>query len=413
MLSKSSGGIFGGIILELENVPPNMKLNAATVKNAKPGEKDYKLFDGGGLYLLVKKNGSKYWRFKYRYRGKEKLLALGVYPVLHLKDARTKHLDAKRLLAEGVDPNQEKQRLTNEAKAKNRDTFENVAWEWWDVSREEWSAEHARRVWGSLEKDVLPYIGSRPIQDITAPELLTVLRRVESRDALDLASRLLQHSNSIFRYAIQTGKSRNNPAADLVGVLKTRKVQHQASLSRMELPGFMKALENYEGNVETTLAVKLLIYTFVRPGELRGAKWSEFDLARKEWRIPGERMKMKTPHIVPLSDHVLELLEELQALTGRYEFLFPGERNRRKPISENTITFAIYRLGYKGKATGHGFRATASSILNEEGFNRDAIERQLAHMERNDVRAAYTHHAEYLSERKEIMSWWANYLHAL
>jgi integrase len=209
---------------------------------------------------------------------------------------------------------------------------------------------------------------------------------------------------------VQTGRATYNPATDLSGVLKTRKVKHQASLSRRELPDFLRKLEVYEGARLTTLALKLLIYTFVRPGELRGAKWEEFDFEQRLWRIPAERMKMKTEHLVPLSNQVLVLLDEIREITGRFDFLFPGERNRKKCMSENTMTFAIYRLGYKGKATGHGFRATASSILNEEGFNRDAIERQLAHMERNDVRAAYVHHAEYLVDRKLIMEWWSDYL---
>ncbi|MCC1497959.1 integrase arm-type DNA-binding domain-containing protein [Alcanivorax sp. 1008] len=389
---------------------PQMKLSATGIKNAQPGPKDYKIFDGGGLYLLVKKNGSKYWRYKYRYRGKEKVLAIGVYPVITLKEARNKHLEAKRLLVDGIDPNEQKQRLYADTMAKYHDTFEKVAREWWSVNKEEWSDDHANRVILSLEKDVFPYIGAKPIKDIKTPEVLSVLRRVESRDALDLASRLLQRCNSVFKYAVQTGKATFNPAVDLSGVLKTRKVQHQASLSRNELPEFLKRLDGYEGARLTTLALKLLIYTFVRPGELRGAQWDEFDLEDRMWRIPAERMKMKTPHLVPLSDQVISLLEEICEITGKYDFLFPGERNRKKSMSENTMTFAIYRLGYKGKATGHGFRATASSILNEEGFNRDAIERQLAHMERNDVRAAYVHHAEYLDDRKQIMQWWGNYL---
>jgi len=241
-------------------------------------------------------------------------------------------------------------------------------------------------------------------------DLLEAIKIVESRDALDLASRLLQRCQQVFRYAVQTGRLASNPAVELKGTLKTRKVQHRAALSREEFPVFLQKLENYDGYLITTYALKFLILTFVRPGELRGAKWCEFDLNRKEWRIPGERMKMKTPHIVPLSHQALTLLELIRRLSGSCDLLFPGERSRKKSISENTMTYALYRLGYKSRATPHGFRATASSILNEEGFNRDAIERQLAHQERNDVRAAYTHHAEYLIDRVEIMQWWANYL---
>lgn len=410
MPSKFYGGIFGGINKALKLIPPEMKLSATTVKTARIEEKDYKLFDGGGLYLLVKKNGSKYWRYKYRFNGKEKVLAIGVYPVITLKVAREKHIEARRLLHEGVDPSEQKQLLRAAATAKHENTFETLAREWWGLSRGKWTEKHARRVLKSLEVDVFPYIGGRPIGEITSPEVLKVLRKVESRDALDVASRLLQRSSSIFRYAIQTGKATQNPCDNLSGVLKTRKVKHQASLSRLELPVFLKKLEGYDGSPVTSIALKMLIHTFVRPGELRGAKWEEFDLERKEWRIPAERMKMKTPHIVPLSEEVLCFLDMLCPLTGKYKLLFPGERSKHKPMSENTMTFALYRLGYKGRATGHGFRATASSILNEEGFNRDAIERQLAHIERNDVRAAYIHHAEYLKERRKIMEWWGQYL---
>jgi integrase len=249
-----------------------------------------------------------------------------------------------------------------------------------------------------------------PITEIEAPDVLAVVRRVESRGALDVAGRVLQRCSAIFKFAVQSGRAKYNPAGDLTGVLKTRKVQHQASVPRDDLPELLRGIDGYDGDPVTRYALQLLMLTFVRPGELRGARWTEFDLEAKQWRIPAERMKMHTEHIVPLSRQAVDLLKELAPLTERHELLFPGARSVAKPISENTMTYALYRIGFKSRATPHGMRATASSILNEQGFNRDAIERQLAHLERNKVRGAYTHHAEYLDERKRMMQWWADYL---
>jgi integrase len=390
-----------------------MALSAIQAKNAKPKERDYKLFDGKGLYLLIKKNGSKYWRLKYRYLGKEKTLAIGVYPEVSLENAREDVSKARTLLnKEGKDPSSEK-RLGKLALTKQAETaFSNIAMEWIGIN-DLWSDAHRKRVITSLERDVFPMIGYRPISEIQPPELLAVIRKVEDRDALDVASRILQRCSSVFRYAIQTGRANINPASELTGVLRTRKVQHVASVPRTELPGMVKAISEYEGNPVTKYALQLLLLTFVRPGELRGAKWEEFDIEQAEWRVPPERMKMGTEHIVPLSRQSLALIEKIRPITGVAELVFHGERTRIKPISENTMTYALYRLGYKGRATPHGFRATASSILNEQGFNPDAIERQLSHIDRNQVRSAYTHHARYLDERREMMQWWADYLDGL
>jgi len=390
-----------------------MPLTDPATKAAKPGEKPYKLADAGGLYLEVFPNGSRYWRLKYRHAGKEKRLALGVYPAVSLAEARKKAAAAKKLLEAGEDPaaTMSKREKKRAARLKTENSFEAVAREWWANKKGHWTPDHAGCILRSLEADALPALGHRPIAEITPPEVLDVVRAVERRGALDVASRVQQRIKAVFRYAVQTGRASFNPSAELAGVLMTRKVQHRAALSREALPDFVKQLEAYPGSPEVKQALKLLMLSFVRPGELRWARWEEFDLEAKLWRIPGERMKMKAPHLVPLSRQFMEVLEELRPLTGRYALVFPGANDRERPISENTMNDAIRkRLGFA--ATSHGFRATASTILNEAGFRADAIERQLAHAERNKVRAAY-HRSEYLEERAKMMQWWADYLDSL
>lgn len=390
-----------------------MPLTDPATKAAKPGEKPYKLADAGGLYLEVFPNGSRYWRLKYRHAGKEKRLALGVYPAVTLAEARKKAAAAKKLLEAGEDPaaTMTKREKKRAARLKTENSFEAVAREWWAHKKGHWTPDHADRILGSLEADAFPALGHRPIAEITPPEVLDVVRTVERRGALDVASRIQQRIKAVFRYAIQTGRASYNPSAELAGVLMTRKVQHREALSREALPDFVKKLEGYPGTPEVKQALKLLMLTFVRPGELRGARWEEFDLDAKVWRIPGERMKMKSPHLVPLSRQALDVLETLRPLTGRYALVFPGANDRERPISENTLNDAIRkRLGFA--ATSHGFRATASTILNEAGFRPDAIERQLAHVERNKVRAAY-HRSEYLEDRARMMQAWADYLDTL
>ncbi len=390
-----------------------MALTDTTIKRAKPREKAYKLADGKGMYLQVNPKGARYWRLKYRYCGKEKVLALGVYPEVSLAKAREAALKAKAQLRDDEDPGMIRKLRKREKLLSAENHFEAVALEWWVHQKGRWTGEHADRVLKSLQRDVFPRIGHLAIVDIQPPDVLELIRKIEARDALDVASRVLQRCSAIFRYAVQTGRAQVNPASELKGVLKTRKVQHRAAITRAELPALLRAVSSYQGQIITRLALKLLILTFVRPGELRGTRWCEFDLEAKVWRIPAERMKMNTEHLVPLSRQAIELLEELRPVTGHYDLLFPGERSRAKPISENTMTYALYRLGYKSRATAHGFRTTASSILNEEGFNPDAIERQLSHLERNQVRGAYTQHAEYLKDRAKMMQWWADYLDQL
>ena len=390
-----------------------MTLTIPDIKNAKLKDKAYKLADEKGLYLLIHPNGSKYWRLKYRFVKKEKTLALGVYPDVSLSEARSRREDARLNLRNGIDPGVVKKEQLSAKALKVENSFQSQALEWWQRQKGRWSEGHAQRVWLSLETDVFPHIGQRPITEITTPEVLAVIRKVEHRGALDVAGRVLQRCTAIFRFAIQSGRASYNPATELTGVLETRKTKHRAALPRAELPEFLKRLSCYDGNAITRLALRLLMLTFVRPGELRFAKWDEFDLDNKVWRIPAERMKMGTEHIVPLSCQALAVLDELSPITGSDNYLFTGERSRLKPISENTMIYAMYRMGYKSRATPHGFRTNASSILNEEGFTPDAIERQLSHLERNKVRGAYTQHAEYLPERIKMMSWWANYLDEL
>ena len=389
-----------------------MSLTHTAIRNAKPKDKPYKLADGGGLYLEVSPRGGKWWRLKYRYAGKEKRLSFGVYPEVSLADGREKRDQAKRLLKAGTDPSL----VRKQAKAANlldaQNTFRAVALEWHEQQRERWIPDHVRRVMESLERDVFTYLGDRPIADITPQDVLSVIRGVEKRGALDVASRVLQRTGGVFRYAVQTGRIKSNPATELRGTLKTRKVAHRPALKEGELPEFLRKLDAYNGDIVTALGLRLLMLTFVRPGELRGARWAEFNIERAEWRIPAERMKMRHEHMVPLSRQALDVLVKLRPITGNHELLFPNRNGGKRPMSENTLTYAMYRMGYHSRATAHGFRATASTILNEHGFRADVIERQLAHVERNKVRAAY-HRSEYLKERREMMQQWADYLDKL
>lgn len=386
-------------------------LTDTKIRNDRPKKKPYKLFDGGGLHLYITPRGGRLWRFKYRYGGKERLLSIGAYPHISAKAARTKHAVARSLLAEGIDPGAHKATEKRAKKLAAANSFEAMAREWaGTLTGGKWTADHARRVITSLEQNIFPDLGKRPIGEIDAGEVLHVIRKVEKRGAIETAQRVLQRTAAVFRYAVQTARIKSNPCGDLRGALQTKpKVQHRAALAVAELPEYFKNLNAYSGRHTTQLALRLLMLTFVRPGELRGAQWAEFDIKGAEWRIPGERMKMREPHIVPLSAQALEVLEKLLPLSGNSPYLFPSDSNLNKPMSENTLIYALYRMGYHKRATAHGFRALASTVLNESGFKPDVIERQLAHAERNKVRAAY-HRAEYLPERKAMMNWWADWL---
>ena len=395
-----------------------LKLTDTAIKASRPAERDYKISDGGGLNLLIKKNGTKCWRYSYRFASKQKTLALGVYPEVSLREARESHVDAKAQLRAGVDPSLAKKQSREQECIDQSSVFRVLAREWWENQRGTWTEDHAARVKRRLVADVFPHLGDRPITEISPPDIIGVIRRIEERGALDVAQRVLQDIGRIGRFAVQTGRATLNPASDLSGIVRSRKTSHRPSLPSAELPEFLNTLEGYDtqGRLLTKLAIKLLILTFVRSGELRGAEWSEFDLQENIWRIPAIRMKMRTEHIVPLSSQALDVIQQIRPITSQYDLVFPSERQRTKCMSDNTMRRAIFKLGYDGHTLGrskvvpHGFRATASSILNEQGFNPDAIERQLAHQERNGVRAAYTHHARYLEERTEMMQWWADYL---
>jgi len=385
------------------------KLTHTQVKNIKPGEKAQKLFDGGGLFLLVTPEGGKYWRMKYRHGGKEKLLALGVYPDVKLPGARDGRKKARAQLQAGQDPRMAEKEEKRVQKMQARNTFEVLAREWHEQQKHRWTPKHSHQVIQSLEASVFPELGERPVAEITPAELLDVLRVVEKRGTLEVAARVLQRCGAVFRYAIATSCAKLNPAADLKGALKAPVAGHYAALEAKELPELMKALDKFPGEKISELATRLLLLTFVRTGELIGAEWQEFDLTAAIWRIPGHRMKMKNDHLVPLSSQALAVLEELKPITGRYALLFPGRRDFHRPMSNVTILHGIERMGFKGRTTGHGFRTTASTVLNEMGFNPDAIERQLAHTEKDSVRAAYNR-AEYLKDRRELMQAWGDYL---
>ncbi len=336
-------------------------------------------------------------------------MAFGVYPEISLKDARIKRDDARKLLGDGIDPGQQKKLEKLQRSINTNNSFENVAYEWHEQQKPSWTERHAHYVLKRLQDNIFPVVGFRPISELTAPELLSALKDIEKRGANELSHRLLQTCGQVFRYAIATGKAERDIAADLKGALKPNKTKHYARLEEKDLPEFLQKLEAHECDFQTKLALRLLLLTFVRTKELRGARWQEINWDKNEWRIPAERMKMREQHIVPLSRQAVAVLKEQQKISGNREHIFP---NRNKPvtfISENTLLYAMYRMGYHSRATPHGFRATASTILNEHGFRPDVIERQLAHGERNKVRASYNH-AQYLVERYKMMQWWGDYL---
>ncbi|HEY0179821.1 MAG TPA: integrase arm-type DNA-binding domain-containing protein [Dokdonella sp.] len=389
-----------------------MALTDTKLRALRPRDAVYRVADANGLAIEVRPTGSRLWRYRYRFAGKASMLALGEYPAVSLADARTARDEARRLLDKGINPSQARRADERERRASARNTFKTVALEWIDRMGGMWTAHHSADVWRSLEQEAFPAIGSRPVSEVTPSEVIDCLRKIEARGAIEVAHRTAQRIASVFRYAVNTNRATFNPAADLRGVLKTRKVTHLAAMPREELPDFLRKLETYDGRPETRIGLRLLALTFVRTGELRGAYWTEIDFNKAEWRVPAERMKMREEHVVPLSVQAIAALRELQAFTGRAPLLFPGRSNAHKPVSENTFLFALYRLGYHGRATGHGFRALASTTLNEQGWPPDVIERQLAHAERNKVRAAYNR-AQHLPERRKMMQAWADYLDSL
>ncbi len=389
-----------------------MPLTDIVIKNAKPKDKQYKISDTDGMFLLILPNGGKYFRLKYRVAGKEKLLAIGVYPDISLKEAREKRDEARKMIRDGIDPSQAKKEVKQQILQKTEHTFENVTREWHTKNTPSWDAKYSITILRRLEADIFPPLGSRPIKEITAPELLKALQKIEDRNAVETAHRMLQACGQIFRYAIVTGRADKDISIDIKGALSSRKRKHHAYLKESELPEFFSKLELYDGDLQTKLALKFLILTFVRTTEVRGARWEEINFEKQEWRIPPERMKMNDLHIVPLSKQAIAILGDMKAISGDREHIFP---NRNKPntfISENTMLYAIYRLGYHSRTTTHGFRAAASTILNERGFSADIIERQLSHVERNKIRGAYNH-AQYMPERIKMMQWWADFIDSM
>jgi len=407
-------------------------LTDAKIRATKATETPCKLSDGEGLYLLIKPNGSRLWRFKYRYGGKEKLAAFGGYQPgssdhVSLSEARDRLTEAKRQLRDGIDPGAARKAEKQTRVDREEGSFERVAREWHAKQAERWAAGHAERVMGRLEGYVFPRIGSEPIRTLTGPQVLDVLQRIETKGRLETAHRVKESLGAIFRYAVATHRATHDPSAALKGALASVKHKSFASITEPKKVGeLLRAIRGYDGSNVVRLALQLLPLVFVRPGELRGAQWSEFsfDLAEPpkgkkpqhpdpQWRIPAERMKMREQHIVPLSTQAVAVLRELHAITGPDGYLFPGVRSKRQSISENTINAALRSAGYaKDQMTGHGFRHMASTLLHEKGYKSELIERQLSHGDRNAMRAAYNF-AEYLPERRKMMQDWADYLDAL
>ncbi len=399
-------------------IPPHpteghsMALNDLTIKNKKPTDKPYKLSDEKGLFLLIHPKGFKYWRFKYRFAGKEKLLAFGVYPDISLADARARRDEARRLIANGIDPGLAKQlaKRANDSVVEN--SFEAVTREWYAKYAPTWVPSHGERIIRRLERDVFPWIGSISISVVTAPELLKVLQRIEDRGALETAHRALQNCGQIFRYAVATGRAERDPTGDLRGALPPPKVNSFAAIvDPKKLGQLLRSIEIYQGSFVTKCALRLAPLVFVRPGELRKAEWSEIDLDLAEWNIPAEKMKMRQAHLVPLSRQAVAILRELYPLTGNSKYLFPSVKTLTRPMSDNTVNSALKRLGYDSdEMTTHGFRATARTILDETlGFRPDIIEHQLAHAVKDPNGRAYNR-TSHLPARREMMQKWADFL---
>lgn len=385
-----------------------MKLTDAKLRTlAKPG----KHFDGGGLYLELTKAGGRYWRMKYRHGGKEKRLAFGVYPAVGLKDARDLAAQARKVIQAGDDPGE--LRKAEKAKAAHEavNTLEAVARDWMKHQAARWEPVTLERIRASLEADIFKPLGARPLASIKPGEVMAAVKKVEARGAGDQAGRILQRVKAIYRWAVTHERIESNPMLDLVPseILKPRTVNHRAALSDRDLPAFLAKLAEYDGDPHTVHALRLLMLTATRPGEVRGATWAEFDLDAALWIIPAERMKMRNEHRVPLSQQALDVLRSMQDLSGDRALVFPSPFYPSKPLSENTFNSALARMGYKNMATAHGFRALFSTVANECGWNPDVIERQLAHAERNEVRAAY-HRSTYMQDRAKLMQWWADYL---
>lgn len=392
------------------------KLSATQIRNAKPQAKPYKLPDGQGLYLHVSESGLKTWRYRFRVNGKETTFTLGEYPQMTLEQARSTRISTRATVKAGVNPadirRQDKQEKIEQQLSVKKvflNSFKTVALEWVDLQRTRWSKDHADSVLNTFINEAFPVIGDTAVDTIPPPVILDIIRAIENRGAQEMARKTLQRITAVFRYAIQTGRATYNPASEMKGALKPKETRHMPAISTDELPQFLQRLATADIHTTTRLALQFLILTASRTTEVRGATWEEIDLDTNLWHIPAARMKMNVPHTVPLSRQAVAILRRVSILYGQGGLVFPGIRQESKQLSENTLLYAMYRLGYHSQATVHGFRATFSTIANESGFNPDVIERALAHKEKNLVRAAY-HRSEYLEQRRELMQWWADYL---
>lgn len=389
-----------------------MPLTDSAIKTAKSKEKPYKLSDAQGLYLEITPNGSKLWRLKYRIAGKEKKLALGVYPTVTLAQARQRRETARGQLAEGIDPGEQK-KAAKQAHRVTGLTFETLAREWFTYNSPRWAESTARKAKLYLENDLIPGIGSRPVKAITRPELVELVRKVEARGSLNAAGKIRQWLHQIFRFGLASGAMDVNPATDLsVLAAPVKAAAHHPHITFAELPELLGKIDSTNIHILTRCAIRLLVLTAVRPGELRAAQWSEFDLDDDTWAIPASRMKARRQHLVPLPHQAVKILRQLQEITGKYPLLFPGQQNADRPMSENTINKALRLMGYAGRQTGHGFRHLLSTELNERKYDKDLIERQLAHGDENETRDTYNH-ATYLPQREIMMQEWADSIDAL
>ena len=387
-----------------------MPLTDTAIRAAKPSStpgKQLKLFDGSGLFLLLFPNGSKVWRFKYHFQGREKLISLGAYPDVSLKEAREKAADARKMLGNSKDPSAERQH----SKRQHRNTFKIIAREWHEKQAPAWSATYANIVLRRMELNIFPHIGSKPVSAISAAEILSLLRKIEARDAINMAQSIRSLCSNVFRYAVITGRAERDPAADIQGAITTRAVKNRAAITDPEKVGkLLLAIGGYGGLLSVRMALTFMALTFCRPGEIINAEWAEIDFANKLWRIPGRKMKMSRDHIVPLSPQAIAVLEVMHPHSGEGEFVFPGHKTKTPTLARETLVAALRRMGFnKDEVCAHGFRAMASTLLNEQGYPADVIERQLAHVPGNRVRAAYNR-AEYLPERRRMMDEWAVYL---
>ncbi|EDW6544061.1 tyrosine-type recombinase/integrase [Salmonella enterica subsp. enterica] len=400
-----------------------MALTDIKVRTTKPSDKPFKLTDGQGMHLLINPNGSKYWRLQYRFGGKQKVLALGVYPMVSLGEARRKRDEAKKLVSDGIDPSEKKK--ADKIEQSEVLTFEAVARDWHTACKRKWSDSHSERVLKSMEDGLFTAIGKRKISELNTRDLIAPIKAVEASGRLEVAARLQQRTTAIMRYAVQNGLIDYNPAQDMSGAITVAKRTHRPALPFDRFSELLERIESFKGRKLTKLAVKLTLLIFIRSSELRFARWSEIDFENAMWTIPGEReplpgvkhshrgSKMKTPHLVPLSRQALELLKAIREISGECDLVFIGDHDFRKPMSENTVNKALRSMGYDTtvEVCGHGFRAMACSALIESGkWSRDAVERQMSHQERNSVRAAYIHKAEHLDERRLMLQWWADYL---